>query len=146
MSDLTLPGAGVEVREQGEVTTAGEPVSDPFLLDDQIPGDRVVIVGQPHVEAAEESRSAQTFDTLVEYSVPRGQAAMLVEVAANIDSNGEVRFALPGNEPFSFTGSIDVNLPVEGAVLGGGDTVRLTHQSTDGTSSTQRATIVAKEV
>lgn len=101
---------------------------------------------QPAVEGNEESRSAQSFATLVSYTVPEDRYALLDEVAANIDSNGEVRFAIPGRDSFSFTGSIDVSLPFNGAVLLPGHTVALLHQSTDGASSTQRGMITAREV
>lgn len=146
MPDVGVGTVAIDVKPQGESVPIGEPPVDPHLLDDQIPGDRVIIQGQPRVEAAEESRSAQSFDTLAEYTVPQGQAAFLVEVSANIDSNGEVRFAVPYSDPVSFTGSVDVTFPFEQAVLGPGDTVSLTHQSTDGTSATNRGFILAKEV
>jgi hypothetical protein len=137
---------GVGVREQGQSQPAGEPPTDPLLADDEVTGDRVSIVGQPAVRGAEASRSAQSFAELVSYEVGRGQAALLVEVAASIDGNGEVRMSLPYSDPVRFTGSIDVSLPLDGAVLGSGATVSVSHQSTDGNSATNRATITVKEV
>lgn len=100
----------------------------------------------PAFEGNEASRSTQSFAELVAYTVPSHRYALLDEVAANVASNGEVRIAIPGNDPVDLTGDIDVSVPFDGAVLLPGETVRVLHQSTDGASATQRATITAREV
>jgi len=136
----------IRVRDKGEVTTIGEAVSDPFLLEDEIPGDRVVIQGEPQVEANENTRSAQSFTDLVTYQVPRGQAAFIQSVFLDVASNGEVRVGVAGNEPFRLSGDFQDTIPFGGVVLGGSDQVSISHQSTDGSNATQRAVIIAKEV
>lgn len=101
---------------------------------------------RPIFEGNEASRSAQTFATLTEYVVPADRYALLDEAAADIASNGEARFAIPGNDPVTFTGDREVNLVFDGAVLLPGSVVRILHQSSDGASTTTRGLITAREV
>lgn len=145
---LNGPGEGlaldrVPADSQG---LSGEAALPGGLKADEVFGLDEGLEFQPAIEGTEASRSAQTFDDLLSYQVPEDRYALLVEVAANIASNGEVRFSIPGNDTFTLTGSVDVNLPFGDAVMLPGSSVELHHQSTDGASATQRATIIAREV
>lgn len=146
MHKLGVGEPSIKVRDTGDVQAGGEPASDPHLFHDERTGDSVTIVGEPVLEADETSRSAQTFANLVEYKVPPKQAFLLDEIAANIDSNGEVRIKVPYAGTVRYTGSLDVSLPYRGAVIGGGAVVAVSHQSTDGTSATNRAQIIGREL
>jgi len=94
----------------------------------------------------EASRSAQTFDVLDEYTVPDGHVARLQELSVSIESNGEAKVSVAGTTYGPFTGAVDVSVPLEDAVLTPGYQIRVHHQSTDGTSTTTRATAVVAEV
>lgn len=145
---LNGPGNGLALMRT-EATSTG--LADDAALPGGLLRDEVFGLGEgiefaPAFEGNEASRSAQTFATLVSYTVPENRYAVLRDVSANIDSNGEVRIAVPGRDPVRYTGSIDVSLPFGDAVLLPGSEVLIQHQSTDGNSSTQRGSITAREV
>lgn len=140
------PELGLELREAVSEGTFGEAALPGGLRIDEVLGLGEGTEFEPLVDGNEASRSTQSFATLASVTVPADRYGLLDEVSANIDSNGEVRFAIPGEDTFSFTGSIDVALPLNGAILLPGSTVELLHQSTDGNSSTQRGLISARVV
>lgn len=100
----------------------------------------------PVARGNEASRSAQSFTELTSWTVPANRYGLLVDVSASIASNGEVRIAVAGSDPIDYTGELDISLPFDGAVLLPGSTVRILHQSTDGSSATNRGSITGKEV
>lgn len=145
---LNGPGNGLALDRP---TAGSDGLSREAALPGGIRADEILGLGEgtefsPAFEGNEASRSAQTFAELTSYTVPANRYALLDEVSANIASNGEVRIAIPGEDPVRYTGSLDVALPFGGAVLLPGSTVRIEHQSTDGASATQRGSITAREV
>jgi len=128
---------------EGLATEAGLPGG---LKADEILGTGEGTEFAPVLEGNEASRSTQDFASLASYQVPEGRYALLDEVAANIDGNGEVRIAVPGAGTVAYTGSLDVALEFGGAILLPGHTVLVVHQSTDGNSATNRASITGREV
>lgn len=145
---LNGPGNGLAL---GRVAADSNGLAEDAALPGGLKADEILGLGdgtefRPVFEGAEATRTTQSFAELVAYEVPEDRYALLEEVSANIDSNGEVRIAVSGADPVDYTGSIDVALPFNGAVLLPGSTVRVLHQSTDGASSTQRASITAREV
>lgn len=94
----------------------------------------------------EASTSAQSFSVVDEYSVPPKTLAYVREVSASVESNGEVILGVPGTNFGPFTGQTDVAVPLDPGVLTEGDTIRVLHQSTDGTTTTTQAQVVVLEV
>jgi len=92
----------------------------------------------------------ETSDTktqvVASYEPPENSIARLGEVSVSIESNGEALVSVSGTVYGPFTGSLDVAVPLDTAVLSPGYQVRVFHQSTDGNSTTTRATVVALEV
>lgn len=94
----------------------------------------------------EASTSSATDVVLDTYQVPMGRTGRLIEAALSIESNGEATVHVNGIEYGPFTGSVDVNLPFDEAYLAEGNSVKVTHESTDGASTTTRAFVTVKEV
>lgn len=102
--------------------------------------------GEPAGFGTEASTSSTSDVELDTYRVPTGRTARLVEASLSIESNGEATVHVAGLEFGPFTGSIDVTLPFDRAHLTEGDSVKVTHESTDGASTTTRAAVTAREV
>jgi len=132
-------------RSQPQRPTAG-PLPAGLGTFDEILGDTTTQEYRPVFEGNEASRSAQTFAELTRLDVPDGSVVLLDEVMVSPDSNGEIIVSVQGEDPVSWSGAIDVNLPFGGALLYGGQRVRVLHQSTDGSSATNRAAITGREV
>lgn len=142
------PGNGLSLEREAATSEglSSEAALPGGLLIDEIFGLDAGVEFQPAFRGNEETRSAQSFDDLVRYRVPSQRYALLEEIAVNIASNGEAKISVPGEDPVRFTGSIDINIPWNGAVLAPGSIVLIQHQSTDGADATQRASIAAREV
>lgn len=93
----------------------------------------------------EATTSASTYEPVAEYEVSRGQRGLLVSMSASVESNGKVRLAANGRLWGPYSGSIDVEIPGDRALLYGGRVV-VEHKSTDGNQTTTKASIVAQEV
>lgn len=94
----------------------------------------------------EASRSTQSFGLLDEYEVPAGSVAHLREASLSIESNGEAKISVAGTTYGPYTGSLDISVPLDPAILTPGSKVRVHHQSTDGNSTTTRAQLSVLEV
>jgi len=90
--------------------------------------------------------SSTSFVTLTSYTVSTGATGRLEEVSASVQSNGEVRVVIDGQQFGQVTGGTATSLPFGGATLGEGVNVTVTHRSTDGSSTRTRASITAREV
>lgn len=102
--------------------------------------------GEPAGFGTEASTSSTSDVDLDSYRVPLGRTGRLVEAALAIASNGEASVHVNGTTYGPFTGSLEVSLPFDGAYLVEGSTVKVTHESTDGASTTTRANVTVKEV
>jgi hypothetical protein len=102
--------------------------------------------GEPAGDLAEATTSAQSFSTVTTYSVSSGRTGRLEEVSAQVQSDGEVRVVIDGQTFGTITGSAAPAIPFGGATLASGTVVKVDHQSTDGTPTTTRASITAREV
>lgn len=101
---------------------------------------------QPAGFGTEASRSAQSFALLEEYTVPAKTLGYLRELSLSIESNGEAVVSVAGVRYGPYTGSTDVSVPLDPAVLTEGHQIRVHHQSTDGNSTTTQAQVVVLEV
>lgn len=102
--------------------------------------------GEPAGFGTEASTSATDDVDLDSYTVPAGRTARVVEVALSVESNGEASVHMNGTTYGPFTGAVDVSLPWDGAFLLPGSTIKVTHESTDGASTTTKATATVQEV
>lgn len=94
-----------------------------------------------------EASTSQTDDVdLDSYTVPAGRTARVIECAVSVESNGEASVHLNGTTYGPFTGAVDVSLPFDGAFLLPGNSIKVTHESTDGASTTTKATVTVQEV
>lgn len=91
------------------------------------------------------STSSSTFQVVAEYEVPRDERALLVEMSASTESNGQVRLAANGVTFGPFSGAVDVSIPGDRGHLYTRRVV-VEHKSTDGASVQTQATIIAQEV
>lgn len=136
---------GVEPRSSG--TGTADDVLSPRRLargeaTEEAPGEP----GEPAGFGTETS-TTQTADVeLDSYQVPMGRTARLIEASLAIEANGEASVHVNGTTYGPFTGSLEVSLPFDGAYLTEGSTVKVTHESTDGASTTTRASVTVKEV
>lgn len=135
-------GVRPEARQDGTQDRAmarGVSVEEGFLADvDTLP--------RPAGFGTETSTSQQSTQEIDEYVVPDKTVAEVVEVALSIESNGQARVSAPNVTYGPYTGSLDVEVPLQGSRLTPGDRIRVFHQSTDGTSTTTLAQVVALEV
>ncbi|MFB6242837.1 MAG: hypothetical protein ABEH80_01945 [Halobaculum sp.] len=102
--------------------------------------------GEPAGDLAEATTSTQSFSTVASYTVAADRTGRLEEISAQVQSDGEVRVVIDGQTFGSITGSATPALPFSGATLAAGTVVTVDHQSTDGTATTTRASITAREV
>jgi hypothetical protein len=102
--------------------------------------------GEPAGELAEVTTAAQSFSTVASYTVSPNRTGRLEEISAQVQSNGEVRVVVDGQNFGQVTGSAAPALPFSGATLSAGTVVTVDHQSTDGNNTTTRASITAREV
>lgn len=120
-------------------TAAGTSVEEGFVPS-------VDVLPKPAGFGTEASTSQQSFQQIEEYEVPAKSVARLRELSLSIESNGEAKVSVAGTTYGPFTGAVDVSVPLDDSVLPPGYQVRVHHQSTDGTSTTTRATVVALEI
>lgn len=94
-----------------------------------------------------EASTTSTSDVLLDsYTVPENRTGRLVEASLSIEDNGEATVHINGTEYGPFTGAVDVSLPFDGAFLLPGNSVKVTHESTDGNSTTTKAAVTAQEI
>lgn len=101
---------------------------------------------EPAGAGSQLTTSNTTASVVTEYVVPRNRAAQLVEVAASVDSNGEVAFSLNGMVLGFFAGQTDVTAPWDDALLTERQRVRILGRSAAGSSTSLDGLITAKEV
>lgn len=106
----------------------------------------VDVLPKPAGFGTESSTTNTSFQLLDEYSVPQLTISRMRELALSIEANGEAKVSVAGTTYGPFTGAVDFSVPLEDAVLSQGYQVRVHHRSTDGNSTTTRATVVALEV
>jgi hypothetical protein len=94
----------------------------------------------------ESSTSSTSFELVDSFVVDAGELAELREAALSVESNGEAKLSVAGTEFGPYTGSLDISIPLEPAVLTAGYQVRAFHRSTDGSSTTTRAQLTLGEV
>lgn len=104
------------------------------------------VLPRPAGFGTEASTAVQSMQLLDEYQVPPGTAGRLREVALSIESNGEAKVSVSGTIYGPFTGAVDFSIPLDDAVLSPGYEIRVFHQSTDGNTTTTKATAVVLEV
>lgn len=102
--------------------------------------------GEPAGFGTEASTSATADVELDTYAVPLGKTGRLEEASLSIESNGEATVHVNGIEYGPFTGATDVTLPFGGAFLVEGASVKVTHESTDGASTTTKAFVTVREI
>lgn len=102
--------------------------------------------GEPAGFGTEASTSSTDDVELDTYEVPEGRTGRLIEAAIDVESNGEATVHVNGIEYGPFTGIVSVNLPFDGAFLTEGSLVKVTHESTNGTSTTTQASVTVQEV
>jgi hypothetical protein len=94
-----------------------------------------------------EATTSSTDPVLLDsYQVPADHVARLSELALSISSNGQASVTVSGVQYGPFTGATDVSIPLQNGVLPPGYRVEVWHESTDGSDTTTRATVVALEV
>lgn len=124
---------------QVDPVASGVSVEEALVPDvDQLP--------KPAGFGTEVSTSATSSELIDEYVVPAQTLAEIVEVSVSLESNGQARLSVSGVSYGPYTGSADVSVPLEGSKLTEGSRVRVFHQSTDGSSTTTAAQVVALEV
>lgn len=102
--------------------------------------------GEAAGDLAEATTSSASFSTVATYQVSPGRTGRLEEISASVQSNGKVQVVIDGQAFGTVTGSTATSLPFDGATLSQGTVVEVDHQSTDGTSTTTRVSITAREV
>lgn len=95
---------------------------------------------------SELTTSSTTFQTVEEYEAPRGVTPILREVAASVDSNGEIKIVLGGDQWGPFSGALDFSQEWGRAKLPYGGVVRVLARSISGSSTTATGSIVVTEV
>ena len=103
-------------------------------------------IPRPAGFGTEASTSQQSSVEIDEYVVPAGSLAEITEVALSLEANGQATVAVSGVSFGPYSGAVDITVPLEGSRLTAGDRVRVFHQSTDGTTTTTLAQVVALEV
>jgi hypothetical protein len=94
-----------------------------------------LVGGRPWGSGSEVSTSSGSFVRAGQFSVPADERVEIDEIAVAPSSNGAVRVDLAGRRWGPYSGSVDVRLPFDGAVLDDGDRVVIWHRSTDGNSA-----------
>jgi len=94
----------------------------------------------------EATTSSTAFALVDSYEVEAGELAELKEASLSIASNGEATLSVAGTEYGPFSGSVDVSIPLEPAVLTAGYQVRAFHRSTDGNATTTKALLTVGEI
>lgn len=125
---------------------ASDTLSARRLALDEATEEAAGVPGEPAGFGTEASTSQADDVELDTYTVPDGRTARLVEVALSIEGNGEASAHINGETWGPFTGAVDVNVPFDRAVLLPGDQVKVTHESTDGASTTTKAFVTVREV
>lgn len=138
--DRAIPAEYPDVSEDGQTASARfEAVEEGLIAEaDTLP--------RPAGFGTEASRSAQSFATIDEYVVPDGHIAHIREASLSIESNGEALVNVGGVQYGSYTGAVDMAVPLDPGILPPGGRVVIKHQSTDGASTTTKAQVVALEV
>lgn len=127
------------------VVTSVDPVARGVSVEETfVPS--VDVLPKPDGFGTEASTTSTTFEEIEQYTVPAGSVGRLRELALSIESNGEAKVTVAGTTYGPFTGAVDVSVPLDDGVLPPGYQIRAHHQSTDGNSTTTRATVVVLEV
>lgn len=126
--------------------TAEDALNPRFLALAEEVGEAPGEPGEPAGFGTEASRSTQSFAEFGRYDVPEGRIALVQEVSLSIESNGEARVHMNGVTYGGFTGAVDVTLQLGGAVLFPHQSIVVSHQSTDGTSTTTKAFATVQEI
>jgi len=126
-------------RARPEPAASGVSVEEGFASD-------VDRLAKPAGFGTEASTSAQSFSLVDEYVVPAKSLARLREASVSLESNGEAKVSVSGTTYGPFSGATDFTIPLDPGVLTEGALVRVHHRSTDGNSTTTKATLVVLEV
>jgi len=102
--------------------------------------------GAPAGDLDEDTTSSGSFTQVARYEVSVDATGRLEEVAAQVQGNGEARVRIDGQTFGTISGSTTTSLPFDGATLSTGTVVAVNHKSTDGSNTTTRASITAREV
>jgi len=102
--------------------------------------------GAPAGALDEDTTSSGSFTQVARYEVAVDATGRLEEVAAQVQSNGEVEVVIDGQTFGTITGGTATSLPFDGASLSAGTVVVVNHKSTDGSDTTTKAIITAREV
>jgi hypothetical protein len=94
----------------------------------------------------ESSTSNSGSTLLAEYEVPANALGRLQEASLSLEGNGAGTISVSGVQYGSFTGALDVTLPLEPAVLTPGSKVRVLFNSTDGAPTKARTTLTVGEI
>lgn len=130
----------------GGTGTAEDTVSPRRLARGEVTEEAPGEPGEPAGFGTEASTTAATDEELDSYRVPEGRTARVVDCSLSIEDNGEATVHLNGTAYGPFTGAVDVSLPFDGAFLTPGSTIKVTHESTDGVSTTTKASVTVQEV
>lgn len=146
-----MPGHSRSKRRRTEARAVGQGLPEEALsarrlaLDEQVEEARGT-PGEPAGFGTEASTSNTDDVELDSYRVPDGRTARLVEAALSIESNGEASVHVNGRTWGPFTGAVDVSLEFDRAFLPEGADLLVTHESTDGNSTTTKASVTVREV
>ena len=142
---VNLRTAKIDPRPNDPVNVRAGPVPPGIAVLDEPLGEISTQEFRPILRVDEASTSSQSFTELVRYDVPDGHVGLLDEVSVSAASNGEVIIGLM-DQPVSALNDVDFDAHYNGAYLYPGQRVRVLHQSTDGASATNRASITVREV
>lgn len=127
------------IQQNGSVSASSVPVEESVIREvDELP--------QPAGFGTEASTSQQSSVLIESYQVPQESLTEITEVALSIQDNGQATISVSGVSYGPYTGPVDITAPLEGSRLTPGSRVRVFHQSTDGSSTTTLAQLVALEV
>jgi hypothetical protein len=101
---------------------------------------------RPAGTGGEFSTSTQSNQLVATVEPNRDGVLLLEDASLSIEDNGQAEVHI-GNIVYGpYTGSIDVSLPFDGAIMPFGQRVRVFHQSTDGNSTTTKVSVTARQV
>jgi hypothetical protein len=101
---------------------------------------------RPLLEGGEFSTSQTTSQLAVTVEAKRDELAIIDEIALSLESNGQATVSMTAEDDVTYTGSVDISLPFDGAYLPDGDRIRIFHQSTNGGSTTARISVTGRRV
>jgi hypothetical protein len=134
------------VRPKPEQAGAAEPAGARAVSVEEMQVPAADQLPQPAGFGVEASTSNSGSTLLAEYEVPANALGRLREASLSLESNGAGTVSVSGVQYGSFSGPVDITLPLEPAVLTPGSKVRVLFNSTDGSSTTGQSTLTVGEV